>query len=74
MSADKTGGPAFPSKGLAVATDDRAQDRDGMTLRDWFAGQALLGMVGSDGEPVGFNAVASQCYKYADAMLVERAK
>jgi hypothetical protein len=44
----------------------------GMTLRDYFAGQALLGLIsfyGNDGKSIG-----SVAYALADAMLEERAK
>ena len=49
----------------------------GMTLRDWFAGQALTsklleyynGNLGNDSE-----AIARRAYKIADAMLAERDK
>ena len=58
-----------------------------MTLRDWFAGQALAGWLASldfnemrdyDNEPEAFaehqSLVAQTCYGYADAMLRERDK
>lgn len=58
-----------------------------MTLRDYFAGQALSGWIATitdddarsyDGEPVAFrehqDAVAATCYGYADAMLAARSK
>lgn len=45
----------------------------GMTLRDWFAGQALVGLAemyhGSAFDPQG---VATSAYSFADAMLVAR--
>jgi hypothetical protein len=44
----------------------------GMTLRDYFAGQAIIGIVGS-----GFGLhrdLAQQAYEIADAMLFTRAK
>lgn len=49
---------------------------NGMTLRDWFAGQALMGalafpMPGPEKIP---NNAARDAYAYADAMLAERAK
>ena len=60
MIAD--GGPAFPNNdqnGCAFA---------GMTLRDWFAGQALAGMLDrAYGIPV--NIIAKRSYEMADAML-----
>jgi hypothetical protein len=65
------GGPAFPRQ----ETDDYAGDV-GMSLRDWFAGQALKSVTEGDhvngvGDPERHAALA---YKYADAMLRERAK
>lgn len=76
MSERDNGGPAFPcndhpSLGYGETT--------GMTLRDWFAGQALGGltvgwndMPGSYAECTG--GVASAAYGIADAMLAERNK
>jgi hypothetical protein len=57
------GGPAFPFKGYAGETY-------GMTLRDWFAGQALAGML--IGEWLSDKGVATLAYEYADAMLAAR--
>lgn len=46
----------------------------GMTLRDWFAGQALTAWL-ADGCPRGDDAVmAAECYVIANAMLAERQK
>jgi hypothetical protein len=56
-----------------------------MSLRDWFAGQALGGAVASyaDGFPAPNDieagetikgAISRRCYQLADAMLAERAK
>ena len=62
--------PAFPSKteirkGVVVV-----QDNAGMTLRDYFAGQALLTMrMREFGSP---EAMANNAYCIADAMLKER--
>jgi hypothetical protein len=48
----------------------------GMTLRDWFAGQALQGWIArSSGIRVADSDVmAEMVYMYADAMLGERQK
>lgn len=70
------GGPAFAHN---EKSHDGAhyQTHPGMSLRDWFAGQALMGML-ANGEPTiqlptGFST--AQCaYEYADAMLRARAK
>lgn len=79
MSArDKTkdGGPAFPRTGNAYAPDCT-----GMTLRDWFAGQAMAGMyaaAASDGgiatDDHSLSCDAATFYRMADAMLAERSK
>ena len=48
---------------------------DGMTLRDYFAGQALIKML--DHKPEHgreYAYVARMCYEYAYAMLKERGK
>ena len=45
-----------------------------MTLRDWFAGQAMAGMLANSlcsGKPEAF---IHDAYLYADAMLAERTK
>jgi hypothetical protein len=47
---------------------------DGMTLRDWFAGQALVGgLSAADGDNFGTaETAAKQAYEIADAMLLAR--
>ena len=64
---DKAGGEAFPWNGHGVG---------GMTLRDWFAGQALMGVLSNSklDERVGENRVARSAYEIADAMLKARKK
>lgn len=64
------GGPAFPSEW---------DTQLGMNLRDWFAGQALVGLLahaqgdGSDFiHELGCDAAAYQSYRFADAMLKTR--
>lgn len=65
--------PAFPSPGLQWASDARFEDRDGMTLRDYFAGQALIRITGADPDGVhGPDILAKCCYALADAMLKAR--
>lgn len=65
------GGPFFPHDGQANYTG-------GATLRDWNAGQALMGLVrGYDNlDRIVSHAdkLSEVAYCLADAMLVERAK
>lgn len=59
------GGPAFPIlNGGAV--------HDGMSLRDWFAGQSLAGCMADYNIGDTFQDVARTCYEISDAMLKER--
>lgn len=43
-----------------------------MTLRDYFAGQALAGMLAADDS--SYERAAGLAYGYADALLKQRAK
>lgn len=74
MTERKDGGPAFP----AYETNDVGElEREfkGMTLRDWFAGQALAGMNANQSwDENGWKDRALQAYAAADAMLAERDK
>ncbi len=71
------GGPAF-----SYATGTHAGCSElwpGMTLRDWFAGQALGGLIvgytQAYGSPTQLsNEVVKEAYSYADAMLAKRAQ
>jgi len=87
------GGPAFPQPNHIVDTDRGREEArgwmqdSGMTLRDWFAGQALNGSLASQnpksfwafaGNPDETNSdkakkgIAVLCYEIADAMLKAR--
>lgn len=70
----RDGGPAFPVAG--VFQQGSALVRfDGMSLRDFFAGQALAGIL-ANSSPDGFDkytsTAADTAYDYADAMLAAR--
>lgn len=45
----------------------------GMSLRDWFAGQAVVGLLQSRAVP-NATMYAKDAYRVADAMLAEREK
>lgn len=62
------GGPAFPSHGSMGEVT-----HEGMSLRDWFAGQALAGLLAADVESGwAMEAAAKTAYRYADAMMQAR--
>ncbi len=66
----KTGGSAFPLAYKCGINETRYTN--GMTLLDWFAGQALAGACVGDFEDIP--AMAHWCYQMADAMLAARDK
>ena len=86
----KDGGPAFPTQertGNSFAGDDSRLHSEtlahgGMSLRDWFAGQALAGDAANNEEGCFSHKTsdaqllnqAQLYYRIADAMLAARAK
>jgi hypothetical protein len=89
MKTINDGGPAFPrpeSRGTSGATTLHGQN--GMTLRDYFAGQALAGMTSRsvevykklEGSGISMSEIENEltqrlscaAYIYADAMLAAR--
>jgi hypothetical protein len=66
MSNTNTGGTAFPCHTIAM--------HEGMTLRDYFAGQALASInLGIGVTDDFYSRTAKHCYALADAMLKARA-
>ncbi len=83
----KDGGPAFPEACAVGPSGDVYDAYPGMSLRDWFGGQALAGMAAAQSgedfcllldetaEETGLNAaqtLARFSYCVADAMLAAR--
>ena len=70
------GGPAFPNfKTDPFSSKVEICPQGGMTLRDWFAGQALAGMlINYTTQKFGFCELtcAKGAYEFADAMLSAR--
>lgn len=61
---------------MAYRGNDQPHPDNGMTLRDWYAGQYLQSvypLLGRQGQ-IGADEFAAECWKYADAMLAERAE
>lgn len=83
MIGKNDGGPAFPvevtqdadGNYVGVQTSPIAGWCTGMSIRDWFAGMALSGLL-SNSESSQKAAVmfAADAYRVADAMLFERSK
>jgi hypothetical protein len=73
QSKQDDGGPAFP------VLYGQTNGLDGMSLRDWFAGQAIsggaymLGVSGADQELTDRRTLVATAYAIADDMLAQRA-
>lgn len=81
MTKKDYGGPAFPSQPIFMIPGggEIATEQGGMTLRDYFAGKALMGAIeATSGAPsLGLpraEVIAKLAYELADAMLAERKK
>jgi hypothetical protein len=68
-----TGGPAFPVVGQWYGDKLGGQLTHGMTLRDWFAGMALQGLLASTKTNDAL-VIAKDAYIIADAMIAESNK
>lgn len=66
------GGPAFPFKCQGPTTAPEIYY--GMSLRDWFAGMALQGLVACQNTAGPHIAFAQAAYAFADAMILARSK
>ena len=83
MRKGDNGGPAFPVRGFKQRSTAgfegkvQGQLRHGMSLRDYFAGQALTGLLWADNsatDPEVAPEVARDAYLLADAMIAEKRK
>lgn len=74
------GGNAFPTPIVVPGSNNtvHVESGTGMTLRDYFAAQALTTIAGNDRrddvDGINYKYSALRAYKYADAMLAERGK
>ena len=71
MTKIDDGGSAFPGQRLGSDGLPESAAWDGMSLRDWFAGQALA-MLADPKCISDSNIVALAAYQVADAMLAAR--
>jgi len=68
LSTNNDGRPAFPY-GQKNITE---RSSEGMTLRDYFAGQALAGILSAANFGNAKDWIGQRAYEYADAMLAAR--
>lgn len=69
MSAENTGGPAFPESGLSgLPNGEFIYGQAGMTLRDYFAAKAMQASIIQN----RLMGCAEEAYEIADAMLKAR--
>ena len=61
--SDRDGGPAFP-----IPESDHSQGQTGMTLRQWYAGQALPGLILRTDKETDYYVVG-EAFECADAMI-----
>lgn len=73
MNSNDLSGPAFPDPALADENYNPSEYRGGMSLRDYFAGQAILATDFTQvPDWVVMDDVAEKAYNLADAMLRAR--
>lgn len=80
VRSQKDGGPAFPIPDTYHPNGQIEYGANGMSLRDWFAGMALQGILAWPGDDQRGNAhsnaspdvVAWTSYNFADAMIAAR--
>lgn len=71
--SERDGGPAFPEAIAVGPAGDVYPGFSGMSLRDWFAGQALTGLIAHPSAEGSVQSITQWAYDYADAMLAARA-
>lgn len=71
------GGPVFPLI-LRASPEGPDQVFEGMSMRDYFAARAMAAFIpagiSQEVDDFGSVEIAQESYRYADAMLAERAK
>jgi hypothetical protein len=77
MTTKNDGGPAFPlnmEPCRAQHYDAQGYQVHGMSLRQWYAGQAMSGLVAarlSNGGEVWWKDITAEAFEIADAMIAE---
>ena len=74
MSKMEDGGPAFPTKTMEAQDNEIVFTKyHGLSIRDWFAGQALVGFgLGTLSDAYTMKLASDTAYAIADQMLAAR--
>ena len=73
--AKNDGGPAFPRTGWTATNQETMWPEDGMSLRDYLAGQAIAGMCANPAlASSSVDNWARVAYQISDALIAEREK
>jgi hypothetical protein len=66
------GGTAFPTADTIYPNGQMQFGSNGMSLRDWFAGMAMQGMLSNPELSGSVELLARESFTYADAMIAEQ--
>ena len=72
MTTKDDGGPAFPSDMIVGHSVTASKPYSGMSLRDWFAGQALAGAIEDYDRVTRRGPGKDNCLPYSNAVLGSR--
>lgn len=76
MSAPNDGGPATPIPAHINIDENTVRElvyrSTGLSIRDYFAGQAMMGCLANPSTNADFSAIAMVSFRMADAMLEAR--
>ena len=74
MSKQNNGGSAFPYSIREEGSEYTSESSKGMTIKDYFAGQAIIGIIANSDGLKYTDSMANAAYEIADSMLKERQK
>jgi hypothetical protein len=75
MNTPNDGGPAFPIVATTGDPRDGVYCANGLSIRDWFAGMALQGLIRHpDAVGEAEDTIAAWAYAAADSMIQQREK
>jgi hypothetical protein len=74
MNQIETGGPAFPVPMFSVGHAKYEAQKQGLSLRDYFAAKAMQASRARNSQYETWDDLARDAYEIADAMLKERNK